>query len=68
MNKKLYRLNELSDLLSIGKSTIWAWVKDNKFPKPVQLSPRMTVWKSQDVEVWLKEQNLDKQDQQDSKE
>lgn len=57
MNKKLYRLNELSDLLSIGKSTIWAWVKDGKFPKPIQITSRMTVWKSEDLETWLEEHN-----------
>ena len=53
MDKKLYRLNELSELLSIGKSTIWAWVKDGEFPKPIQISSRMTCWSGPDIERWI---------------
>lgn len=53
MDKKLYRLNELSDLLSIGKSTIWAWVKEGEFPEPIQISPRMTCWNASDIEGWI---------------
>ena len=41
---KLLRVNELSHDLSMGKTTIWAWVKEGKFPKPIKISPRMTVW------------------------
>lgn len=50
---KLLRVNELSHDLSMGKSTIWAWVKEGKFPKPIKISPRMTVWSSADIEAWL---------------
>lgn len=50
---KLFRINELSHDLSMGKSTIWAWVKLGKFPKPIKISSRMTVWSSADVEEWL---------------
>lgn len=52
-NLKFYRVNELSDLLSIGKSTIWAWVKAGRFPKPLKMSSRMTVWSAADVEAWI---------------
>lgn len=60
MKKKLYRVNELSDLLSIGKSTLWAWVKSGKFPSPVQISSRMTAWPADAIDEWLLEQNSKK--------
>ena len=50
---KFLRVNQLSHDLSMGKSTIWAWVKAGKFPKPIKISPRMTVWSAADVEAWL---------------
>ena len=47
---KLLRANELSHDLSMGKTTIWAWVKEGKFSKPIKISPRMTVWSNADIE------------------
>jgi prophage regulatory protein len=32
-----------------GRSTWWAGVKSGRFPKPVKLGPRTTVWKVQDI-------------------
>jgi len=52
-NLKFYRVSELSELLSIGKSTIWAWVKVGRFPKPLKMSSRMTVWSANDIEAWI---------------
>ena len=54
-NLKFYRVSELSELLSIGKSTIWAWVKAGRFPKPIQISSRMTVWTEDSLQHWLSE-------------
>ena len=31
-------------VLPIGRSTWWAGVKSGRYPKPVKLSPRITVW------------------------
>jgi predicted DNA-binding transcriptional regulator AlpA len=31
-------------IIPISKSTLWAWVKAGKFPKPVKLGPRVTAW------------------------
>ena len=55
MNKlsKFYRVNDLTSLLSMGKSTIYAWVKAGRFPKPIKVSPRMTLWSSEDIDQWL---------------
>lgn len=57
MQKRLYRVTELSNMLSIGKSTIWAWVKKGRFPKPIQISSRMTVWTEDALQCWLNEKD-----------
>ncbi len=39
--------------ISIPKSTICLWVKAEKFPKPIKLSERVTVWKDSDIDEWI---------------
>lgn len=31
-------------ILPVAHSTLWQWVKDGRFPKPVKLGPRTTAW------------------------
>jgi hypothetical protein len=35
--------------IPVGKSTWWAGVKSGRFPKPVKLGPRITVWRVEDI-------------------
>lgn len=42
-------------VLPIGASTLWRWVKDGKFPKPIKISERVTVWRAEDVRAWMAE-------------
>lgn len=50
------RLAQLLPFLPIGKSTVWAWVKQGKFPQPIKLSPTVTVWRNSDIHTWLNNQ------------
>ena len=51
--KKLIRIHEVSQLVSLGKSTIRLWVALGKFPAPIPLSATIKVWKAQDIEKWI---------------
>ncbi|HXW71157.1 MAG TPA: AlpA family phage regulatory protein [Methylocella sp.] len=35
--------------IPVGRSTWWAGVKDGRFPKPMKLGPRVTVWRAEDI-------------------
>ena len=35
--------------IPVGKSTWWAGIKDGRFPKPVKLGERITVWRAEDI-------------------
>ena len=35
--------------IPVGKSTWWAGVKSGRFPKPIKLAPRITVWRVDDI-------------------
>jgi prophage regulatory protein len=36
----------------ISRSTIWRWVKEDRFPKPIKLGPASTRWRIADLEAW----------------
>lgn len=52
---QFYRLYHLKQRLGVSGSSIWAWVKAGKFPKPVKLSANCTAWRAIDVEQWAAE-------------
>jgi predicted DNA-binding transcriptional regulator AlpA len=35
--------------IPVGKTTWWAGVKSGRFPQPVKLGPRLTVWRAEDI-------------------
>ena len=35
--------------IPVSKSTWWQGVKDGRFPKPIKLGPRVTVWRAEDI-------------------
>ncbi len=43
------RLNQILNIIPVGKSTWWAGVKSGKYPKPVKLGIRTTAWKVEDI-------------------
>ncbi|MCP2135822.1 putative DNA-binding transcriptional regulator AlpA [Rhizobium sp. SLBN-94] len=39
--------------LPISKSGFWAGVKSGKFPQPRKISPRVTVWRVEDINALI---------------
>ena len=54
---QLLRINEVSQLTSIAKSTLNLWVVQGKFPKPIKLSPTIKAWRVQELLDWIEEQS-----------
>ena len=40
-------------IIPVSKSTWWAGVKSGRFPKPVKLGPRITVWRVEDIRTLI---------------
>lgn len=36
-------------IIPVGRTTWWAGVKSGLYPKPIKLSPRVTVWRIEDI-------------------
>jgi prophage regulatory protein len=47
------RIKDVMKKTGIARSTIWLWVKEDKFPKPIKLSPRITVWDNNEIDKWM---------------
>jgi prophage regulatory protein len=50
---RLFRIADVAKLTSLAKSTIWLWVSQGKFPKPLSLSPTVKVWRQSDIDTWI---------------
>jgi len=40
-------------ILPIGRSTWWKGVRDGRFPQPLKLGPRTTVWRVEDIRALI---------------
>lgn len=43
------RLPQVLELIPISKSAWWQGCKDGRYPQPIKLGPRTTVWRSADI-------------------
>lgn len=50
---RLIRLKEVQHRVGLGRSTIYRWMAEGKFPKPVQLGGYAVAWALEDVESWI---------------
>lgn len=50
---RLIRLPEVQHRVGLGRSTIYRWMAEGKFPKPVQLGGYLVAWAEEEVESWI---------------
>lgn len=50
---KLLRISDVANKTTLAKSTLWLKVARGQFPKPIKLSPAISVWKESDVDEWI---------------
>lgn len=53
---KFLRIRDVMEKTGLGKSTIWLWSGDGRMPKGKKISPRITVWSSVELDLWLEQQ------------
>ena len=52
-SKTLMHMDEIVSLLGFGKSTLYAMIKNRKFPAPIKIGERKTAWRTEVVMDWL---------------
>lgn len=58
---RLIKLKEVMNNTGLGRSTIYKYVAEGEFPKPVSLGARAVAWVESEVDDWV----LDKIEQRD---
>ncbi len=55
------RLPQVLTLIPISKSAWWAGCQSGRYPKPIKLGPRTTVWKAEDILAFIESVNSQQQ-------
>lgn len=50
---RLIRLKEVQHRVGLGRSTIYRWMAEGKFPKPIRLGGYAVAWKQEDIDDWI---------------
>ncbi|PTV95927.1 AlpA family transcriptional regulator [Rhodobacter aestuarii] len=53
MTGKILRRPAVEELTGLSRSTIYEWMRLNKFPRPVALGARLVAWRESDIQAWL---------------
>mgnify|MGYP000315344389 FL=1 len=51
----LIKCHEIQADFTLSRATIYRWMKEGKFPKPIHLGANMVRWKKSDIDNWLAE-------------
>lgn len=51
---KIIRLNQVIDSTGLGRSTIYKFIAEGKFPAPLKLSERCVGWLESEIHQWIK--------------
>tara|TARA_B110000037_G_C16908608_1_gene419306 strand:+ start:479 stop:667 length:189 start_codon:yes stop_codon:yes gene_type:complete len=46
---------QVEKLIKVSRPTLYRWMKNGDFPKPVHMGANMVRWKASDIENWLAE-------------
>ncbi len=55
MSIKILRRNEVEQIVGLSRSTIYAMMAENTFPKPIKLGKRAIGWPDNVIAGWIDE-------------
>lgn len=50
---RLIRLKEVQQRVGLGRSTIYKWMSEGRFPKSRSLGKKCTVWVDIEIDEWI---------------
>ena len=53
MGDRLLRRREVEEITGLGRSSIYKYMKDGKFPQRVLVGPNAVRWKASDIAAWV---------------
>lgn len=52
---RLMRLQDIINITGMSKAVIYAWMKEGKFPKQIQIGARSVAWIEEEIYAWIQE-------------
>ena len=53
---RLLRLRDVCEIVAVGRSTIWRWVRAGTFPEPIRVGGSAVRWRLSTIQKWMAEQ------------
>lgn len=50
---KIIRLNQVKDVTGLGRSTVYKYIAEGSFPKPISLGDRCVGWLESEIYDWI---------------
>lgn len=50
---RILRRKQVEERIGLARSSLYALIAANQFPRPVQLSKRAVGWRVEEVEAWI---------------
>jgi prophage regulatory protein len=57
VSPRFLEIPEVSNRVSLGRTTILLWESEGRFPRAVRLSPTKRVWLESDINAWMLEKH-----------
>lgn len=52
---KLMKLKAVMECTGLARSTVYKFIAEERFPKPVKLGARMVAWVESEIQDWIQE-------------
>jgi prophage regulatory protein len=53
MADRILRTPQVIEICGVGRSTIYDWIAQGAFPKPIKLGASAIGWRASDVQSWI---------------
>ena len=53
MNTRIFRLPDVIKATGLSRSSIYLFIKEERFPKPINLGLRSVGWLESEIEAWI---------------
>ena len=57
MKENCLNIDDITNSLKISEDTLMRWIKDGKFPPPLRMNDRTTLWSYALIENWVAQQH-----------
>ena len=57
MKENYLNIGDITNSLRINEDTLMKWIKEGKFPRPLRVNDRTTLWSYALIENWVAQQH-----------